>query len=195
MNVENRPSERERINPITLGVVVPILQSIVTGLLVGIFTAAVALATGAKFVPSLGYGLIAGIIVTLLMWLVLFIGRWQPLLERILRADLDGDGVIGAPEPRKEIRVVVEQEGGRRTTFLDLPFDEEGLRAFAMAALRGHTSVEAMKIAGVKRAALEEARQILFERGYAQWRAGEQNQGWELTGDGERALRSYLRGR
>lgn len=193
MNVEHR--ERERINPVTLGVVVPILQSLVTGFLAGVFGAAVSYAVGAKFVPALGIGALVGIVVTLLMWLVLFMGRWQPLLEEILQVDLNGDGIKGAPEPRKEIRIIVERDGGQRASFLDLPFDEGQFRQFVVAVLAGNTSVVAMDAVGINRAQVEEARQMLFDRDLAQWRRGGQNQGWELTPDGRRAFTNYLRGK
>lgn len=191
MNVDNRERERDPVNPVTLGVVVPILQSLVTGVLAGVFAATVAYATGAKFVPALGIGAIVTIIVTLLMWLVLFIGRWQPLLEERLRSDLNGDGYIGKPPERKEVRLTVAYDGGRRTAFIDLPISDEQLPAFIRLALAGNTSLGAMENAGISRAQVEQCRAILFDRDMARWKKGGVNQGWELTRDGRQAFLSY----
>src|SRR5512133_3769573 len=75
------------------GVLVPMLQAVITGALCGL----AALALTAWF--KLPYWGIAGTVTAVTMagaWLS-YRGRWQWLLERLTGADLNHDGYIGRP--------------------------------------------------------------------------------------------------
>lgn len=162
----------------------------------GIIGALVALAMLALYIP-LGHKMLltwavpAGFIAALILFAGLFFWRGIPLLETLLGFDLNGDGLVGE-QPRREITLTVEHEGGRHVQRrIDLPLTEEQFPDFVRLSLKGETSLGAMAAVGIDRLAVEQCRAILFERELARWKKGGTNQGWELTRNGRQAFLSY----
>ena len=178
---------------LTDGVVVPGLQAAITGALVGL--AALAVAAWLKW-PYWAVGGTAAALATLGAWLS-YRGRWAWLLERMLGADITGDGVIGQPEPEPEpLRVIVDhtEDGSRSTDFIDLPVDRERAGTFARALLDGYRGFSLNAWTG--RGALFSRREYdalvatFIQRGLATWRNPQAHaQGVELTAAGRAVIR------
>ena len=92
--------------------VVPAIQSAITGLVVGVLGGSVASAAGAE--RPVAVGVVVGGVVLTGVWILALSDRRRLLweLETITRADLDGDGVTGEPE-REPLRLAYVHDAGR----------------------------------------------------------------------------------
>ena len=118
-------------------------------------------------------------------------GQW--LIERIVGADLDGDGYRGEPpaQPLPPVRVEVVQDGGQREDWIDLPYPEK-LPELAEGLLSGRSyalNVWAGPGALYSRAEFEQLRDVLIKRGLARWKGKDPRNGWELTPAGRAVMR------
>ncbi len=190
---------KHEINHLEGGVLVPGLQALLTGFVCGL----AALAVTAWFgLPWLAIGGTVFAVTMAGAWLS-YRGRWQWLLERILGADLNGDGTIGQPLPLpapkpENIRIELVQNAGHEVEYIDLPFPEklpllasgllEGKRQFSLTAWTGDGQL-------FSRAEFETLRTELLKRKLAEWKNPEAPaQGIKLTPAG-RAIFRRLAGR
>ena len=133
--------------------------------------------------------LIVGVAVFIWLFVQLSQRRMLRHFEERYRVDIDRDGYIGTPPPQT-VRLEITSRAGTRTSLWDTGVPLETARRFATAALRGDTSVRAMDAARVSRDDVEKIRQALFEYGWARWKNGYSNQGWELTDEGADVMRA-----
>lgn len=175
--------------------IVPAGQAAFTALLV------LLLAADVCFVPwpwaGLG-GLFLGVLLAL--WLALVVDGRKALwrLERSIGLDIDQDGDIGEPEPKRFVIELSQQTtAGRRTAWLDIPTTPEQFAPVARAAVNGLSlSQDSWTGAGnpFSRAQWAALRDRLLELELLAWKdATAPRQGLELTGDGRRALAAWLR--
>lgn len=170
---------------------VPLFQAVITGLMAGALLVVLGL--------GLGWGLtwqtpaVVAMVSAFACWM-LFLFDHRSLLrqvERVIMADIDGDGRVGEPEP-ETVRVEV-QEGERRWVFADLPVDLERLRLFARGALSGKPLAQASWTGrgGVfSRGEYQRLLDEMLARGFAVWRnPAAHAQGLDLTGVGRAVLR------
>lgn len=192
----------------TLTVIIPLVQSVITGLLAGLL--AVVLLRLANVQNPGMLALAAGLAVTL--------GRWLPLARRALHvyelatgADLDLDGAIGEPETDQNqpnptaqawppaqlqpapVRVVLETPDQRHTSIIDLPGKPDQVQALARGLLAGDPLTHAHWTGAgqpFSRAEFEQLRGELIRRGLATWRnQGNRANGAELTPAGRAVMR------
>lgn len=189
-----RLSPPERLNHITSGVVVPLLQALVTGFLIGLAALAVCAWLGWPWLAVSGS---VAAVVMAVSWLS-FRSRWQWVIERALGVDLNLDGYIGAPPERvpvEPVRVILSSKDGRETDFIDLPAKPEQLRQLADGLSAGRSfSLSAWTGSGApfSRAEFEALRGELLRRGLARWKNDtSQAQGIELLASGKAILRRF----
>jgi len=115
-------------------VLVPMLQATVTGI--------VGAMVGGLVGGHLGAAAIGGAVSFGLSWLVLLVDHRAALwaIETVAGQDIDGDQVVGNPDPEpvSTVRVELAQRhpGGQRLRFVDLPIDDDKLSDVALAVLR-----------------------------------------------------------
>lgn len=184
----------ERDDPLTVIVKVPLYQAGVVAVAVAVILILVSVLIASRLYPLpwevvLIIPVIVGLLAGVGMFLAISWRRLLPIFERRYGIDLDRDGVIGEPLPQT-VRLEITSRGGTRTSLWETGVSLETARRFATAALRGDTSVRAMDAARVSRDDCEKIRQALFDYGWARWRGGYSNQGWELTEDGADVMRA-----
>ena len=148
--------------------VLPLLQAVATGVLVG----------GLAMISGVGGGgwrafWLAFLVVALLAWFwTLSVARdtlWR--LESVLQKDFDGDGVAGAPVPERPV-VRVEVEAGNTLQFVDFHglTDVAQLQTFASLALEGRLNEREIKaVLGLARSDWQALRDDLLARGLLAW--------------------------
>lgn len=185
-------------------VVVPAVQALITGLLVMIGTGTLAALLGMvwAWVPdALPVGGVAGFIGMARAWYLLLQEHRDLLWEIETRTgrDLDGDGKVGRPKPKKETTPIevhippgVDQKG-KRILFMNLPASPEKLRIFARGVLNGQPTTEgAWSGSGrlFSKPVFIRLRDELIERKLAAWRDPEAHaQGWFMLSVGQWVLR------
>jgi len=125
-------------------VLTPGLQTLISGVVGGMVSAAVAVTVG--WARPWAYGLAGSAGVLALAWTALLADHrallWE--VERVTGADIDGDGVTGEPvrvdvepEPRvTRVEVTERRPGGRmRMWFANMPLGDDDLEAVARAVL------------------------------------------------------------
>ena len=122
---------------------VPLAQTLVTGvvLALGVGTGAALFGQSWRSFVYAGVGFAAGVVVS---WFALLGDHRRALwtVERVIGADLDGDGIEGAPpaeRPRVPVEVTQTREDGRlaKMIFANLDCSEEQLEQLARGLLRG----------------------------------------------------------
>lgn len=185
------------LNHITSGVVVPLLQAVVTGILCGV----AALAVTAWFkMPFWAIGGTAAAVIMAGSWLS-YRSRWQMILESIFQVDLNHDGRLGnnpipAPQLPASVRVELIQDEGRKGDFIDLPAAPAKLKALASGLINQQRQFALTLWTGngqlFSRSEFEQLRAAMIERGLAKWKKeGNPNQGVDLTPQGMAVMR-YL---
>lgn len=172
--------------------VLPLLQSVVTGALVGGLVALSGVGGGGWRVFWLAF-----LVVALLAWFwTLSVARealWR--LESVLQKDFDGDGAVGAPEPARPV-VRVEVEAGQTLQFVDFYglTDVAQLRTFARLALEGRLNEREVKDAlSLVRSDWQVLRDDLLARGLLAWNvADSRKHGVALTRRGADVLNGIL---
>lgn len=171
--------------------VLPLLQSAVTGGLVG----------GLVVLSGVGGGgwrvfWLAFLVVALLAWIWTVKAAREALwrLESVLQKDFDGDGVAGVPERLPVVRV--EVEAGKTLQFLDFHglTDVAQLRTFARLALAGRLNERDVKaVLSLARSDWQALRDDLLARGLLTWNNSQSKKhGVSLTRRGADVLNSVL---
>ena len=193
-------SDKSFLHTQTAAVVVPLMQSAVTGVIVFIVALAIAWIIDAMDIFSipaaLGLATFAGSWVGL-QW------RWISLtqLERMMGVDLNGDGVIERT-PSKEPRVVkvqvthVKDNGSLQVDLIGLPCTDVQLRQLAEGLLGGMRFTEAEWCGNGKPfsvAELKLLRQVMVSRGLLRQRSEKDSrQGFDLTDAGVAVMQGAL---
>jgi hypothetical protein len=123
-------------------VLVPLSQSLCTGLLVGTLSTAVLMAFGVKVNPAQLWAGLALFVMTC-TWLLLLIDTRRLLwaIERLTGMDIDRDGEVG---PEQTLRVQVETDRGQKIASARvLEVSDDQLLAFAVGIARGRGLTEA----------------------------------------------------
>ena len=189
----NLPPVIHHENQVTTGVVVPGLQSLITGVLVG----AAAGAVSAWFnLPAWAIAGTAAATISATAWLS-YRGRWAWLLEQASGVDLNGDHFIGEPQQPapQPVRVIVEQDNGHQVDYIDLPptIDREKAALFARGLLGGRVFAQTAWTGATglfSRGEYDQLVSVFISRGLAQWRnPGAHAQGLTLTAPGRAVLR------
>jgi hypothetical protein len=139
--------EQEYLHTAIAGAVLPFIQSLITGLLLGLIVLVVTLWKG--FNDWLVYSLLTWLIVTALTWLTLQRHWWSlTAIERFTGWDINHDGIIGddpQPASRHSVLVDVSQKnagGFDRIDTARLPFSEDNITALAVGLLAGRPFTE-----------------------------------------------------
>lgn len=151
-------ASRDNFASLMVAVVLPTLQSLITGFFVFLFSWTLASVAwqyasynGLNFIGTpLLFSFSLGIGVAFLMWLNLR-SRWHSALEQLLNIDLNNDGYIGDPaeqyeegdeidvepvplEETKNVKVYVHEDNS--TKIFDLPIDQDKLVKVAKLLLQ-----------------------------------------------------------
>lgn len=180
------------------GVLSPLAQAIVSGLLSGAALGAVLWVFGVESAWRWSLAVIP--VVWLAVWLF-SLKHWRSALERLLDRDLNDDGFIGEPpvdqQPKPEpVKITLSQDNNNRIDYISLPVRTEQLRALAdgLASGRRPFSVAAWTGAGApfSRSEFEALRDELISRGLARWKNPySQAQGVELLASGRAVLKHF----
>lgn len=182
-------------------VIVPLLESLITGTFVGICTVAIVPLVEFRFGPYFIYGdfwsglkwgggLFLG--ASFIQWLRLT-GNYRNLLwrlETVSGADINNDGEIGPP-PAHQVQVKVEQ--GKSWQFEDLPGDAHALWSFAddVSGERVSFSEAGARKSGYGAENYGRLRDQFIKRGWAGWRDPvNRQQGVELFRNGRSVLKA-----
>ncbi|SRR6266498_2516572 len=132
--------EKQFLHTVGAGAWLPLLQAFITGVILFVLAAAFCYVFNVWdwFAPSL----IIGAVAMVAMWLVLQF-RWLDLtkLERVMGADLNGDGRVGPVQTRRSVHVQIDHIKGpghlESGKMFDLPISEEQLLELARGTLAG----------------------------------------------------------
>jgi len=133
---EIRMTEGAYMHTREVAVIYPILQSIITGVVIGAGVTATGLYFGRSRPWALG-GWVA-VLVVCVIWL-LSLARWHKWvykLEELTGLNLNGDPYVGPPPT---VRVEIREEEGRKGTIARLPATEAQLYELARALVKGAT--------------------------------------------------------
>jgi hypothetical protein len=184
-------------------VLVPVLQSGISGIVSGILGGAGAGIAGLPHPVLIGLG--AGACGLGLAWVVILREHRQALweIEKIVGRDLDGDGVVGRlvpkPEPLK-VEVTTRDERGRlrQMQWLDLPpsITDETLADLAEAVLLNGRDFSRRKLpdgllSPDDYGAIKDA---MLQGGLLRYKGKGEQAGVELTGAGRAFLRQFIDG-
>jgi len=161
---------------------VPAVQSVITGLLVGIAAVAICFAADSPYTSKIS--LVCAIGAGCITWFILSF-QYHKLLwdtETITNHDLDGDGEIGQPTTTR-IEVDITDDKRKRTVILNLEISQDKLVTFAKGILAGKSTSESTWVGKLfSPAEYNELRDELIARGLAEWRNRDvPQQGWKLT--------------
>ncbi len=200
---ENSPwqgvyTERPSREPTTAGdVVVPFLQAVIGGVFAGSIIAVIILATPTLQVsPWVPVGI--GLAVSGLTWAYLLTDHRHLLreIEEWTRADINGDGVVGAPETvRLEVKVQ-RSEGGPQHLFAEIPVNRQDFDTWARTVTNGRSLAQSSwtgKRKPFSKSDYEDLLALLAKARIVRWVNPEAHaQGRELTRMGQEALKAYL---
>ena len=189
--------EPARAGNVHSDVLVPLLQSLITGILGGSLLTLLALAFLTQNTEHALYAFgFSFVLITAVVWMGLLDDHKRLLwrVERLVGKDFDGDGVIGDPD-----RLVVEiHRPGTyedRTEFIHLGVGRDRFIEFVRGILSGEP-ISVARWTGIgkpfRRGEFESLRSTLMERGILRWRDSK-NHGVEITAEGREILESLIR--
>jgi len=202
-NVERRGSD---LHTISIAAIIPLIQALLTGLVMSILAFATALTFG-KAKPWL-WLLWGFLLPTAGMWLISVkrwfkLTDWLPGLEKITKIDLNGDGQIGQrvlPVEPKQLTVTVRDihdQGHLSVMRYSLPVSEEQLRDFALGIGQGFSLAEANWIGPAHPFTRDEYRAFrgeLIRRGWVELANHKSaNQGFQMTRAGQAVMREIAK--
>lgn len=131
-------SEPARAASLASDVGVPALQALISGMVAALLVAVGVMAWGWSWaaVGASGVGVLA------ITWALLLVDHRRLLwaVENLTSGDLDGDGVVGNPEPARLVLEVKQETSERRgLDFLHLDVDQAIFLTWARAALAGQS--------------------------------------------------------
>lgn len=190
--VGRRESPQGQVGRRESDVTVPVLQSLAVSLCYASLAGVVASSVALAFRLPWYWPVLAGALtltVTASRTMTENINLRQELwwgTEEVIRQDIDGDGIIGRPEPETLLRVEVANDGNTR--FLDVPMKKATVFAKAVTNGCGTSEGEWKKFFG----GVDEFRAFrsqLLDGGLARWKnPGAHAQGIELTMAGRQVM-------
>jgi len=196
-----QPHETNRAYLHTIGVasLSPLVQSAITGALVGGFVLVVGLTQ--RWQDAGLTGLYVALGVTIILWLW-HVKHWFDLtaviqqIERATGADINGDGQIGVPAPQTKpdpqvvrVQITSAKDGHVAVKYIDLPIDNETLYQLAHGLHDGIPFSESAWTGAGKPFSQTEFRALraeLLRRGLIeQNNPAEPRQGYSLTDEGQ----------
>lgn len=174
-------------------VIVPLLESLITGAFVGVCTIAGVTWYRASFLDGLAWGGISLLAASFVQWIRLT-GSYRNLLwrlETVTGLDVDGSGEVGEPEPPKPPPIQVQVQQGQSWQFAELPGDPAMLHLFAQKVTGG---VVTFSEAGARQTGYGAAnfgllRDVFIARHWAAWNHPTQrSQGVSLRQSGKTIL-------
>lgn len=175
--------------PIQAGWTLPLLQSITSGLIIGgAFTAAAAL-----FGWDLKIGLLTGMIAAGLFWFG-YQERWQRFTIPVPEPEPTAPQVMAAEiQAPQTVRVELKVENG--ADYISLPISQaKAERVFYLLSVGRDFSLASLAGPGkpLSRSEFEILRDVLIERGLAEWiNPNAHNQGVKLTAAGRAIMRKF----
>jgi hypothetical protein len=196
----NVAQEIERRKPIRQAslesdVIVPFLQSVVTGIVgavIGGGTAAILDAPKPMLVSASIGGIALGI-----AWLVL-LSQHRSLLweiETVIGTDIDQDGEVGEPEPETMTTVEIVDARRNAINYVRLPLSDREIERLALALLVQRVPLSRRKLEDANAIDPEKYSDTLdklLDGGLARPRGKSRNAGVELTGAGRAFFKQYL---
>jgi hypothetical protein len=190
-------SDRQFLHTPATGVVMPLLQSLVTGALLALGVITLSLLfdwrNGWKAALAL-FGVMPFITWMYLQW------RWLLLTaEKVMQRDLNGDGVIERMEPRLvKVQVSHEKENGHlQIDLMNLPCTASQLEKLAEGLLNSLPFTEGAWCGSGKPFSVAEfrlLRSVMLARGLLRARSEkDQRQGYELTDEGKAVMQGAVR--
>jgi hypothetical protein len=133
-----QPDARPYLHTVEAGAELPLIQSVVWGVIGGALALVIAIAKKQWWTNCLTWGAGAFVVTFGLAWLT-YQRHWFRLasLERLLNTDIDGDGIVGNDIPQVTINLKDTSEGGWHESTFDLPTSQEQLRSLAFGILAG----------------------------------------------------------
>lgn len=175
------PTRSPQINS---DVIVPVLQSFITGIVGVIIGRAIANWTAA---------IITGGIVFSIVWMFKLWDHRDLLytIETVTGLDIDKDGYKGKPSEPETVQIELHEHrtNGQSISWLELPIDQDKLALLARSVINGNRSLAESQWTGKSGPfsidEFRELRDTFIEKGLARWRNPEYpRQGWELTKKG-----------
>lgn len=175
-------------------VIVPLLESLITGAFVGVCTVAGVTYVQRSFLDGLAWGGISLLAASFFQWIRLT-GSYRNLLwrlETVTGLDVDGSGEVGQPEPLPQPTVRVEVLEGHTWKFENLPGDNDSLYSFSRDVVNGVRTFSERGAAdngyGVEN--FRKLRDLFVDRGWATWNhPNRKQQGVSLTRGGNWLIR------
>ena len=177
-------------------VLIPGLQSLVTGVILGL--TGWALAAIAELDRPWVWGLAVGVVCMALAWLLLLRFTWT-IVERVLGIDINRDGFVGEPviidsPPVTSIQLTEDNGNYPSGAFLDLPIDRQRMIMLSMelqgGASFGHNLAGPGKV--ITRSEYERLRDYLIVMGLARWNSQySRKEGLCLTGKGRAIVKGF----
>ena len=197
------------LHTILIAAIIPLVQSLLTGLVVSILSFAIALTLGK---PKPWLWLVWGFLLPFAAVWIFSIRRWfkltdwLPSLEQWTKLDLNRDGQIGRlpavdamPETKKLTVTVRDVRDGMflHMNHYELPVSEEQLRAFAVGVGQGLSLAEANWIGPAHPFTRDEYRAFrgeLSRRGWVELSNHKSaNQGFQMTRAGQAVMREIAK--
>lgn len=178
---------------------VPLMQSVITGVFASVFAGSVALFFEVAIGRSFAIAGVTFSTVSLIAWLSIR-GRWQWIIEEILLADLNHDGVVGEPEPAppaRPTRIDVIRDNGRTINHHYIDGDDR-MRILAEGLLAGTPFSEANwtpQSVLFSQSEFYKLQRDWIAKGRARWRGRTATDGVELTDDGWAVVEAIAAGR
>ena len=177
----------DRTPDVTADFLVPLLQSVASGWIVGIAAGVVCTAFHWPLWPAplVGVGSLA------LVWFTSLGDRRPPLPEPPAEAHVS---IPGFDVPEVKLKLQVEEDGGRTLRYGELPIEERALRRVARGVQDGQSfavSVWSGRGKPLTRSEFEQLRGWMLRHDYLRWKDPRYRQlGMEFTRKGEALLRA-----
>jgi hypothetical protein len=188
---------RQYYNSPIVGVVVPLLQATVTGLLLALVVGLTMLAVGGFSARQiLTWSAVVLAVVAFFYWTRL-IARWLHLVhsfERMTGVDLNRDGYVGDPGQQHAVIYVVTNNGHQ--TRSDFPVSFDKMKEVAAVLVENGFRYSERELTGAKKPLtlkeFDDLRDELVLKNWVVWKNPEYpQQGVTFTADGQQAMTSY----
>jgi len=195
-----QPTPAPTYQSMMVGVWLPVVQSLVTGLLLGFASFMIGMLAGAGFLVSLRWMGGVSVLVICFVWCLRFL-HWTKVvqfMELMFQHDFDKDGYEGPP-PAQVVEVLLQHhdQNGYRTVTDRRKYSAtfRQMEALAIAILRQGKPFSEDALAGSRRPfSQNELRHLRseFEKDALIAPRGKGNSGWEFTEEGRAVLEEFL---